>query len=170
MPDIPIVTLDVARFNTKRQEKLLKKLNSKAVQQGVNEILKDYINKYVPKKSGALRRSARATPDYISWGEGIAQYARYQYYGEIYGPNHPIIRGGRIVGWYSTPGVKKYPTGRELGKPGYWKGWRFGYTTPGTKHHWDEKFAVKYSRWRAAANREVTRYIKKECKKAGVKT
>ena len=39
-------------------------------------------------------------------------YARYQYYGEIYGPNIPIKKGGAIVGWYSPK--KKYPTGRML--------------------------------------------------------
>jgi len=166
MPEIPIITLDVAQFRTKKQEKLLQMLNDKKVKIAVNTRIKDAINQFVPKKTGALRASAQAHADYISWGEGLKQYARYQYYGQVYGPNHPIIRGGRVVGWYSTPGRRKHPTGRELGVPGYWMGWRFGYTTPGTHHHWD-----KYFRYlpKMRTNLEITRYLKKECKARGLK-
>ena len=43
-------------------------------------------------------------------------YARYQYYGEVYGPNIPDIdpETGVIMGWWSPPGRPKHPTGRKL--------------------------------------------------------
>ena len=167
MPDIPIVTIEVERFRTKKQQELLEMLNDPNVKKEVNTRIKDSINKFVPMKSGALRRSARANSEYISWGEGLSQpYARYQYYGEIYGPNYPIMRAGSIVGWYSKPGTRKYPTGRELGVPGYWKGWKFGYTTSGTHHHWDQYFRYLP---KLKTNIEITRYLKRECKRRGLK-
>ena len=165
MADEPIISIGVERFRTKKQEKLLSMLKDEEVLVNVNTRIKDTINNFVPKKSGALRRSAKVTKDAITWGDGL-KYARYQYYGEVYGPNRPIIQGGKIAGWYSTPGVKKHPTGRELGIPGYWLGWRFGYTTKGTHHHWDQYF--KYLP-KLKTNIEITRYLKKECKKRGLK-
>lgn len=165
MPDIAWVTIDVEKFRTKKQQTLLKKLNSPKVQTQVNTMLLDAINKFVPKKSGALRASGKANSKFIYWGEGLP-YARYQYYGQVYGPNHPIVKGGTIVGWYSTPGKRKHPTGRELGVPGYWKGWKFGYTTRGTRHHWDQKFRYLP---KMKTNLEITRYLKRECKKWGLK-
>ena len=166
MPDIPIVTIDVVRFRTKKQEKLLQMLKDNQVKTNINLRIKNDINRFVPRKSGKLRKSAKVHPDYISWGEGLKQYARYQYYGQVYGTNYPIMRGGRITGWYSKKGVKKHPTGRELGVPGYWKGWKFGYTTPGTHHHWDQYFQY-YLKLRT--NQKITRYLKSECKKRGLK-
>lgn len=160
------INIQVAKFRTKKQDKLIALLQDKTVQKEVNEKIKDAINDFVPMKSGALRRSALVTHKSITWGRGL-KYARYQYGGEVYGPNHPIIRQGKIVGWYSKPGVTKHPTGRELGVPGEWKGWVFGYTTPGTKHHWDEQFS-KDRRWKAQANIEVTRMLKAECKRRGL--
>lgn len=158
------VTIEVTKFRTKKQEKLLEMLNDDNVREHVNTVIKDGINKFVPMKSGALRASAKVTPTTISWGSGL-EYARYQYGGEVYGPNHPIIRQNRIVGWYSTPGVQKHPTGRELGVPGEWMGWKFGYTTKGTHHHWDQYFRYLP---KLKANIEITRYLKKECKRRGL--
>lgn len=156
------VTIDVERFRTKKQQKLLAMLNDDNVRANINLRIKNDINKYVPKKSGKLRKSARVTPDSITWS---TPYARYQYYGEVYGPNHPIMHRGVIVGWYSTPGMAKTPTGRELGVPGYWKGWRFGYTTHGTHHHWDEYFQMYV---KMKTNQKITRYLKRECKRRGL--
>ena len=166
---MPTVKIEVARFRTDKQKALLAMLNDKSVQKESNKILKDYINAFVPKESGALRRSAIVTHETISWGRGLP-YAHYQYEGEIYGPNYPIIKGGRIVGWYSKPGVPKHPTGRKMGpytKGNEWLGYPFGYSEPGTSHHWDEEFN-KSLRWKAQANKEITRYLKKECKKRGL--
>lgn len=165
---MPTVQIDVEQFSTKKQKKLLAMLNDKNVQKQSNEILKNYINYFVPMKSGALRRSAIATPNMIYWGRRLP-YARYQYEGDVYGPNIPIVKNGTIVGWYSKPGVKKHPTGRKLGVSREWMGWLFGYSEPGTGHHWDEKFKNDI-RWKAQANREITRYLKKECKDRGLQT
>ena len=108
-------------------------IDDKEVMREVHRMLGERCNEYVPMKSGTLRASMKAYPQSVRWE---TPYAHYQYEGEVYGPNIPIIQQGIIIGWYSRPGVQKYPTGRELGIPGEWKGWKFGYTTPGTKHHW----------------------------------
>lgn len=161
------INIQVSQFRTKKQDKLIAMLNDPEVRTKVNEILGTYINKFVPSTNGdegALRKSMSATPDSITWGNGLP-YARYQYNGEVYGPNLPIIRQGTIVGWYSRK--PKHPMGRELGVPGEWKGWVFGYTEPGTKHHWDEEFS-KNRRWKAQANIEITRELKAECKRRGL--
>lgn len=160
------VTIRVSSFYTKKQDKLIAMLTDPEVQIRINKILKDAINQFVPMESGALRNSAEVTPTSIIWGKGL-EYAAYQYNGQVYGPNLPIIRQGTIVGWYSRPGVTKHPTGRELGVPGEWKGWVFGYTTPGTKHHWYEQYS-KDIRWKARTNIEVTRILKAECKRRGL--
>lgn len=178
---MPTVQVDIEQFSTKKQKKLLDMLNDKQVQKQSNEILKNYINYFVPKKSGALRRSAIATPNLIYWGRGL-KYARYQYGGQVYGPNLPGAINGSPT-WKSR--APKHPTGRELGKfygelklfPVWQEGKRvngalsylFGYSEPGTGHHWDRLFN-KDRRFKAQANREITRYLKKECKDRGLQT
>lgn len=68
---------------------------------------------YVPFDEGLLAGSAN-TATKIGSGEVSydTPYARYLYYGEVYGPNIPIVENGDIVGWCSPP--EKYPTGREI--------------------------------------------------------
>ena len=162
---MPTIKIEVEQFRTTKQRKLLEMLGDKNVQKQINTRIKDAINEFVPMKTGALRRSAIVTHNSISWGRGLP-YARYQYYGEVYGPNLPIVRGGTIVGWYSIPGMKKQPTGRELGVPGEWMGWKFGYTTPNTHHHWDKYFTYLP---KMRPNLEITRFLKAECKRRGLK-
>ncbi len=165
---MPTINIQVLQFRTKRQDELIAMLNDPEVRTNMNKILGKYINNFVPLgKTGKLRESMEATPDSITWGKNLERnYAGYQYRGQVYGPNIPIIRQGTIVGWYSRK--PKHPTGRELGVPGEWKGWVFGYSEPGTKHHWDEQFS-KDRRWKAQANREITQELKKECKRRGLK-
>lgn len=158
------IKISTENFRTTKQQKLIAMLNDKAVQKEANKYIKDAITPFVPMKSGALRRSAIVTHKSISWGRGL-KYAHYQYMGEVYGPNLPIVRNGTIIGWYSIPGSQKHPTGRELGIPGEWMGWKFGYTTPGTKHHWDNAFKYQV---KMKANQEITRYLKRECKRRGL--
>ena len=71
-----------------------------------------YMDKYTPMRTGALIRSATLGTK-IGSGHIVynSPYARYQYYGEIYGPNIPIYKDGELMGWRSPP--KKSPTGRE---------------------------------------------------------
>lgn len=68
---------------------------------------------YVPFDEGALAGSAN-TATKIGSGEVIydTPYARYQYYGEVYGPNIPIVENGVVTGYWSPP--EKHPTGRKL--------------------------------------------------------
>lgn len=72
-----------------------------------------YMDKYTPMRTGALIRSATLGTK-IGSGRIVynSPYARYQYYGEIYGPNIPIYKDGELMGWRSPP--KKHPTGREI--------------------------------------------------------
>lgn len=70
---------------------------------------------YTPFMNGKLEKSATQST-VIGSGE-VKQntpYARYQYYGEIYGPSFPIFEGGQLAGFRSPKGQKKYPTGRPL--------------------------------------------------------
>lgn len=69
--------------------------------------------KYTPARNNILYKSATLGTQ-IGSGEihQVAPYARYLYYGEIYGPNIPIYEQGQLVGFYSPP--SKSPTGREM--------------------------------------------------------
>lgn len=183
MADYPQVEIriDETISPTKLQQKLLALIEDDDVQIGVARIVGERANKYVPRKSGALRSSMKIVDsNTISWGEGL-EYGQYQYNGEVYGPNfpivqggqlagffkangrtYPILRGGTITGWFSIPGMQKQPKGRELGTPGEWRGWTFGYSTPNTKHHWiDEMLRTE----RRAMQNQITRYLKLEARK-----
>lgn len=72
-----------------------------------------YMDPYIPYKTGALAKSA-VIGTVIGSGEIIQRmpYARYQYYGEVYGPNIPLTAGGELIGFYSPS--SKTPTGRPL--------------------------------------------------------
>lgn len=153
------VRLWVKRFDIKPtilQQKLYGIIDNDKTRRGVNRIIADLIEPYVPFKSGALRQSVQVGPKQIRW---TVPYARYQYYGEVYGPNFPIMSKGVIVGWWSPE--KKHPTGRELGVPGFWKGWKFGYTTPGTKHHWIDQMLQNDRR---SMQLRITNYLKRRAK------
>lgn len=105
-----------------------------------------YINKYVPKETGALRRSSRAKYKVtggkeggngtgsatIYWGttKATAKYAHYQLVGDVYGPNRPLFKAlgpnlsglaGVHSGWVTHPDYwgegNKFNTGRKMGKP-----------------------------------------------------
>lgn len=157
-------------------------LNDPKVLIEVNKFIGKAITPFVPKKTGALRNSIRINPKSISWGGRNFQYAHYQYMGIVYGPNFPGAINGSPA-WKSSKGKgSKYPTGRELGKPGsamlrpIWQEgtpvqgrllYKFGYTTPGTRHHWDKAFTYQV---KLKTNQEVTRYLKRECKRRGLKT
>lgn len=154
------VTIRLTDFRTDKQRKLLKILNDKQVRKNCNIMIRDAITPFIPMKSGKLRRSAAVFPDSIRWGNGIP-YGRYQYYGRVYAPNYLVVRDGERV-WRTPKGMKKYPTNRELGVPGEYMGMRFGYTTPGTQHHWDKAFTGELKR---KTNMKITNYLKSELAK-----
>lgn len=91
------------------------------VQQFIDSECIKQMKPYTPKQSGVLENSAELST-VIGSGkiEQHTPYARYLYYGEVYGPNYPIRNGkisfneedGPIEGWVSAK--KKSPTGREL--------------------------------------------------------
>jgi len=68
---------------------------------------------YVPADNLVLTQNVRV---YTEQEAGIVEYelpyAHYQWQGEVYGPNYPIVRGGEVIGWCS-PGHKT-PTGKKL--------------------------------------------------------
>ena len=87
------------------------------VQQAIDNAVIRYSIPYVPFKTGTLATSPyRASPP--GSGKVIYEtpYARYQYYGEVYGPNIPVFDddSGTPTRFFSPPGRKKHPTGREL--------------------------------------------------------
>lgn len=164
------ITMDTSGFQTKVQQKLLQMLDDKSVRTQVNTILNKYIEPFVPEESGTLKYTPVITDKSITWGKGLP-YAHYQFVGEIYAKNYPIIRHGRIVRWYSKPGVKKTPTGRMIkDNKGTWYGYHFGYTIPGSTSNWTEELNNNQMRWKAQAGREITAYLKAECKKRGLRT
>lgn len=68
---------------------------------------------YLPFDTGVLEGSVNTATE-IGSGEVIydTPYAHYQHYGEVWGPNFPIVENGEIVGYYSPP--EKHPTGQQL--------------------------------------------------------
>ena len=68
---------------------------------------------YLPFDEGVLAGSANTATE-IGSGEVVydTPYARYLYYGEVYGPNIPITENGVITGYWSPP--EKSGTGRKL--------------------------------------------------------
>lgn len=185
---MPTVRLTVEERYSRKMARLLKLLNDREIKTYVNRIIAREIQPYVPMKEGGLRASLRVGENFISWGHGL-NYARYQFGGEVYGANYPIVADGKllgffntssnkrypifdsnsgtITGWFSLPGVSKYPTGRKLGTPGKWRDWEFGYTTPGTQSHWTDVYEKKL---RSKTNREITAYLKWVCRNRGLNT
>ena len=70
---------------------------------------------YTPRRNGMLEESVKLG---TVIGSGtlryLSPYARYLYYGEVYGPNIPIFEGGQLVGFFSPKGQKKHPTGQQM--------------------------------------------------------
>lgn len=69
----------------------------------------------VPFATGVLKHSA-ITASVVGQGMVVyaTPYARYLYYGQVYGPNIPRYEAGELAGFWSPPGKKKHPTGRKL--------------------------------------------------------
>ena len=85
------------------------------VQKVVDEAVLRYCAPKVPFDTGYLIRIALQAS---AIGQGLivyaTPYARYLYYGQIYGPNIPVFEGGELAGFFSPPGQAKHPTGRPL--------------------------------------------------------
>jgi len=85
------------------------------VQKYIDSAVIRYDEPYVPFDSGTLAHSAN-TATVIGSGEVRYEtpYARYQYYGNVMGPNIPIKQGGETVGFFSPPNQIKTLTGAKL--------------------------------------------------------
>lgn len=87
------------------------------VQKTIDKSVIDWNLQYVPAQTLTLGRSAYSATE-IGSGEVVypGPYARYQYYGEVYGPNIPVFEddSGEPTRFFSPPGKKKHPTGRKL--------------------------------------------------------
>ena len=87
------------------------------VQQTIDKAVIDFCLPYCPWDSGALAKSAYAATQI---GSGRVRYpgpyAHYLYHGEVYGPNIPVFEddSGIPTRFFSRPGQKKQPTGRDL--------------------------------------------------------
>lgn len=79
----------------------------------VHNLFAKMCDPYVPMQEGVLSQSVAlgiAAHSITYYGP----YAHYQYVGEVYGPNIPIMEDGIITGWFSPPNQKKHPTGRDI--------------------------------------------------------
>ena len=87
------------------------------VQQVIDKSVIDYSIPYVPHDTGLLEVSPYSATE-IGSGEVVypGPYAHYMYYGQVYGPNIPVFIDdtGEPAFFFSPPGRKKHPTGREL--------------------------------------------------------
>lgn len=87
------------------------------VQQVIDKSVIDYCLPYVPHDTGTLETSPYAVT-VIGSGEVVypGPYAHYMYYGEVYGPNIPVFidDSGEPAYFFSPPGEKKHPTGKQL--------------------------------------------------------
>ena len=99
---------------------LLRRFNLESggkVQQVIDKSVIDHCQPYCPMDSGTLAKSAYGATQ-IGSGKVVypGPYAHYQYYGEVYGPNIPVFEDGSDTPtrFFSPPGKKKHPTGREL--------------------------------------------------------
>lgn len=87
------------------------------VQKVIDKAVIDYCIPYCPFDTGVLASSPYSA---TVIGSGVVvypgPYARYLYYGEVYGPNIPVFEddSGVPTRYFSPPGQKKHPTGRQL--------------------------------------------------------
>lgn len=91
--------------------KKIESVNNPTTMLAIHNSLAKRCDPYVPMQTGKLAESGMAhiTPEGVTY---TTPYARYQYYGQIYGPNIPIRENGEIIGWWSPP--HKRPTGRYM--------------------------------------------------------
>lgn len=85
------------------------------VQKLIDKLVIDYSIPYCPFDTGVLANSpySASTPGRVVYN---TPYARYLYYGKVYGPNIPVYEddSGVPTRYFSPPGRKKHPTGKDL--------------------------------------------------------
>ena len=152
------------------RKRLLAVMSDKETMREVHKKLKEFVEPFVPMDTGNLRDHAKVLPSGVVYE---TPYAHYQYMGIVYEPNIKIwsydkgSKSSSIVAWRSVKGTKKTPSERELGVPGEWMGWRFGYSEPDTTHHWMEE-AFK-SGGKARFSKQATRVMKARARRLNKK-
>ena len=147
----------VSRSNrTDLQRKLLDMASDRTTLTGVNQIIADATEPYVPFKNGNLREHVKVGYSNITWD---TKYARYLYYGIVYGPNYPITRGKgenrEVVGFFSPKGKgTKYPTYENI---------KFHW--PGTTSHW---VGTTFYENRRSIQQQITNYLKRRVRELGL--
>lgn len=142
------ILINDAGTTTALQRKLSYLLGDVDVRKGITSIVRDEVNKFVPRETGTLAGSAEINDDEIVW---TAPYAHYQYVGQVYGPNFPVIIDDES-GWRSPRGKPKYATGQSI-----------TYHTPGTTNYWDVAM-MQDSNARRIMNFRITAYLKRMAK------
>ena len=92
------------------------------VQMVIDKAVIDYSIPYCPFDTGVLANSPYGAyahnADTFGSGKVVynTPYARYLYYGRVYGPNIPVFDddSGVPTRWFSPKGQKKHPTGKDL--------------------------------------------------------
>ena len=90
-----------------------------AVQKAIDKGVMDFSQDFIPAGSASMplaKSCYRATVPGSGVVEWPGPYAHYMYMGEVYGPNIPIFDddSGVPTRFFSPPGQKKHPTGRDL--------------------------------------------------------
>lgn len=155
---------------TERQKTLYDSLtkNRNRTKTEINRIVADAAIPYIPRKSGALAnpKNRIIKPNGIEY---TVEYARYQYMGNIMGPNFPVFeKNGDFVGFRSRKNVKKHIVDGTLGdgteltftRKGVTYTYIRHYTTPGTTYSWITEL------WRhpGRTKDKITKYLKRLAK------
>lgn len=104
------INIDVD-IDTAKLAKEFEALKDDNVMYQIHNLFAKMCDPYVPMKEGVLSQSVNIEKDKVIYPQ---PYAHYMYVGEVYGPNIPIIEDGIVVGWFSPPGQKKHPTGKDI--------------------------------------------------------
>lgn len=157
----------------KYQEELISRLKSDDFKRDVNQILLDEARAqhYIPHKSGALERDGKVRKDGVVYTK---EYAQYQYWGKVYGPNLMAFKLMKFKGqpfgteglYRSPKGKKKYPTGRNIGSiDATWEQggyiWKLGYSSPGSHAKW---LHVAYENNKRSISLKITNMLKRRLK------
>ena len=100
-----------AHINTRKLAYQFRQLADDYSMVQVHNLFAKMCDPYVPMETGTLSQGATIYKDKVVWP---GPYGRYMYMGEVYGPNIPIFEDGVLVGFFSPPGQKKKPTGRDI--------------------------------------------------------
>lgn len=106
-----IVSVKVEINDRFLQKKLDEIVSDDIVNREIHNLLGMMCAEYVPMQEGMLSQGYEVSSDFLRYP---GPYAHYQYTGDVYGPNIPIIENGIVVGFFSIPGRKKEPTGAKL--------------------------------------------------------